>query len=223
MNGCFDWTHALPIGAAQAHDGDASDSRTRRSSSERFTLLVVVAVRLAGCSTYRPLGMTLAADGRPTLVVARCDDRELVSAAELSLKVEFEPRTTLWRIEAEEPQPLDRVTVGNVPSGFEETVPLGVPLVVGVTYRVQLGDDPTGSAAGDQMEFRLSELDPTDVLLDIGERVSVEEFDRRVASYCDARDPLVDVRRILAVGLTFAAATSIAVLVIFARRRHRRS
>lgn len=131
----------------------------------RFALgaLAVAALALAGCSPLNQGAVELdEATGRPALVLALCED-EVVERVELRDPTVRGNTRLLWAARADRPRAVERVVVGNVPSGFTEEVPLAEDLPPRLSLRAEVEG---GLASRHGGSFRLAALDEREVSMD---------------------------------------------------------
>lgn len=132
--------------------------KSRRARGRLLTgLAVTPMILLAACSQLGGVGVSSADEGaRIMMHFARCSSDALVTSAQLrTLGDPADPAddVVLWEIRADTGAPLDAITVGAVPAGFEQTVPLG-DLPIDQRLVVRAGPK-LGSAS-----FLLQELQP---------------------------------------------------------------
>lgn len=132
-----------------------------RSFRRRAVSLVGLVVVLCGCGPLDQSATML--DERtnmPSLVLALCADERVeavrLTAVELT-DYSYEEGETLWLIEADEPQALERFVIGEVPVGFDETIPLSDNLPDDLAL---FAETDGGSARMHGGPFTTSELRP---------------------------------------------------------------
>jgi hypothetical protein len=154
--------------------------RARRVSVVVFGLLVVTG--LSGCSPANQGAVTLdEASGRPALVVALCEN-ERISAVTLSGSDEYgDPTDQRWKIEADEPRPLTRFVVGEVPAGFTVVDPLDEGELRGEMVLEARIDESMALDHGGSFEF--DEL-RSGVLTDGGSTSTQHELDQAAEANC---------------------------------------
>lgn len=105
----------------------------RSSNSPRRSIVtglaVIPLVLFTACSQLGGVGVSRADDGAGILLhLARCTHDAPVTSARLRAlgdPADAGDDTVLWEIRSDAGAPLDAITVGVLPAGFEQTVPLG--------------------------------------------------------------------------------------------------
>lgn len=144
---------------------------------------------LAGCSPLNQGAVTLDEDSQlPELVLTFCDGEGVEAVRLTEARFEdgyYEEGRTLWRIETAAPRPIQTVTVGEVPEGFREVVPLSTDLPDDLVMMAENGG--TGGIAAEQGggAFALSELEPG-VLHQDGDRRSAAGLRRDARTNCSS-------------------------------------
>jgi hypothetical protein len=144
---------------------------------------------LAGCSPLNQGAVTLNEDSRlPRLVLAFCEGEGVEAVRLTEARIEdgiYDKGRTLWRIETTAPRPIQTVTAGEVPEGYQEVVPLATDLPDNLVMMAENGG--SGGVAAEQGggAFLLSELQPG-VLLQDGDRVSAADLRRDARTNCSS-------------------------------------
>jgi ankyrin repeat protein len=99
------------------------DSRWIRPKRHGIVGLLLTVVVLTGCSPNNQAKVVSdPSSGEPMLLVALCDG-EQIQAAQLAIPNAPVGYGVFWRIERQDPEtPLDQVVLGQVPTGFAETI-----------------------------------------------------------------------------------------------------